>query len=194
MKKLIFASGNKNKIEELNAVFPDIGFEVVSMRSMGYQGDIVEDGDTLEANALIKARFIHNLYKQDCFSEDTGLEVSALDGAPGVHTARYAGELRDANQNMDLLLKNLGQGSDRSARFRTVIALILDGKEFLFEGKVEGAISSEKSGSGGFGYDPIFIPKGYSKTFATLNKEIKNSISHRKRAVVNLTRYLISIK
>ncbi len=187
--ELIFASQNENKIKEINQMLTS-EIHVVGMREKGIQEDIVEDGISLEENALIKARYIYEKLGGNVFSEDTGLEVDHLNGEPGVHTARYAGEERDATKNMNLLLSNLSGSENRSARFRTVMALIYDGKECLFEGKVEGKISLEMSGNKGFGYDPIFIPDGYEETFADLDQEVKNKVSHRKRALEKLINFL----
>lgn len=190
IKTLILASSNEHKISEINKIFPNIGYHVISMKEAGCNDDIIEDGDTLEANALIKARYLHKLLSKDVFSEDTGLEIEALDGAPGVITARYAGTHRSAIDNMQKVLTNLKNEINRNAQFRTVICLIMDGKEYLFEGKVRGEIAVEQSGDGGFGYDPIFIPEGFDQTFAVLDESIKNEISHRKRATAKLVDFL----
>ena len=163
------------------------------MADIGCEADIPETADTLEGNALIKARYIYDNYKLDCFADDTGLEVDALDGLPGVHTARYAyPDRHDPEANMVKLLDALRENNDRNARFRTVIALIEKGKEHLFEGVVEGVIARGKSGTEGFGYDPVFIPEGQQKTFAELGEDIKNSMSHRARAAQKLAGYLAS--
>ena len=161
-----------------------------SLRDIGCTDDIPETADTLEGNALMKARYIHERYGTDCFADDTGLEVETLDGAPGVYSARYAGEECDPKANMNKLLDNLTGKTDRNAQFRTVIALIIDGEEKLFEGNVKGIISNEKMGDAGFGYDPIFIPEGFSESFAQMSSEMKNSISHRYRATEKLCKYL----
>ncbi len=184
-KKLIFATQNPNKVHEIKLKLGE-GITIVSLIDLNYTQDIEEHGETLEENALIKARKIYKLYGQNCFSEDTGLEVFALNNAPGVHTARYAGEEKSAEANMDLLLKNLEHQADRSAQFRAVIALIINGKEYLFEGISQGKIAERKSGTHGFGYDPIFIPEGYSQTFAELDKFEKAALSHRSRAFEKL--------
>lgn len=189
-KQLIFATANIHKQEEVGKVIDHSKFEFVNLKDVGITEDIEETGDTLEANALIKARYVVQRTKSNVFSEDTGLEVDALGGDPGVITARYAGPQKDAHDNMDLLIKNLEGKDDRSAQFRAVIALIIDGQEVLFEGIVRGRIAKEKSGVEGFGYDPIFIPEGYDKTFAELPDEIKLGMSHRTRAVNKMVEFL----
>lgn len=189
MKELCFATNNAHKVTEVQA---KVGSEfcIKTLNKLGCTADIPETADTLEGNALQKARYLWDHYHCNCFADDTGLEVEALNGAPGVHTARYAGESKDNNANMAKLLAALEGQSNRKACFRTVIALIEDGKEILFEGKVEGIITTEKSGAEGFGYDPVFQPEGYDKTFAELPLSVKNSISHRGRAVEKLIAYL----
>lgn len=189
MKELCFATNNAHKVEEVQAKIAG-QVTIKTLKELGCNEDIPETADTLEGNALQKARYLWDHYHCNCFADDTGLEVEALGGAPGVHTARYAGEAKDNNANMAKLLNALEGQSNRKACFRTVIALIEDGKEYLFEGKVEGHITKQKSGSEGFGYDPIFCPDGYDKTFAELPLEVKNSISHRGRAVEKLIAYL----
>ena len=189
-KQLIFATANKHKQEEVGKVIDHSKFEFVNLKDVGITEDIEETGDTLEANALIKARYVVERTKSNVFSEDTGLEVDALGGDPGVITARYAGPQKDAHDNMNLLIKNLEGKEDRSAQFRAVIALIIDGQEVLFEGTVRGSIAKEKSGIEGFGYDPIFIPEGYDKTFAELPDEVKLGMSHRTRAVNKMVEFL----
>lgn len=166
-------------------------FQIESMRSLGINEDIPEDQQTLEGNALQKARFLYDRTGESCFADDTGLEVDALNGAPGVYSARYAGEAKNSLDNMALLLKNMSGIQNRKARFRTVIALILDGKEYLFEGVVKGTIAEEPRGTAGFGYDPLFVPDGYSTTFAEMDSEAKNAISHRGRAVEKLAAFLL---
>lgn len=188
MKSLIFATSNKHKLEELKAILPD--YQILGLVDAGIIEEIPETGDTLEENAIIKARYLFDKTGWPSFAEDTGLEVTALAGAPGVHTARYAGDQRDPEANMDLLLQNLKNSANRSARFRTVIAYISDQGTMLFEGQVRGHIALEKSGNGGFGYDPVFIPDGHKKTFAELSKGVKNNISHRALAVQSLMIYL----
>lgn len=166
-------------------------FQIESMRSLGINEDIPEDQQTLEGNALQKARFLYDRTGESCFADDTGLEVDALNGAPGVYSARYAGEAKNSLDNMALLLKNMSGIQNRKARFRTVIALILDGKEYLFEGVVKGTIAEEPRGTAGFGYDPLFVPDGYSTTFAEMDSEAKNAVSHRGRAVEKLAAFLL---
>ena len=192
MKKLVFATNNPHKLEEIRAILGS-KLEILSLADIGCDADIPETAETLEGNALIMAHYVYDNYKLDCFADDTGLEVDALHGLPGVHTARYAyPDRHDPEANMIKLLEALRENNDRNARFRTVIALIEKGKEHLFEGVVEGVIAREKSGTQGFGYDPVFIPEGNSKTFAELGEDIKNTISHRARAVQKLTEYLAS--
>lgn len=192
MKKLVFATNNPHKLEEIRAILGS-KLEILSLADIGCDADIPETAETLEGNALIKAHYVYDNYKLDCFADDTGLEVDALHGLPGVHTARYAyPDRHDPEANMVKLLEALRENNDRNARFRTVIALIEKGKELLFEGVVEGVIAREKSGTQGFGYDPVFIPEGNSKTFAELGEDIKNTISHRARAVQKLAEYLAS--
>lgn len=192
MKKLVFATNNPHKLEEIRAILGS-KLEILSLADIGCYADIPETAETLEGNALIKAHYVYDNYKLDCFADDTGLEVDALHGLPGVHTARYAyPDRHDPEANMIKLLEALRENNDRNARFRTVIALIEKGKEHLFEGVVEGVIAREKSGTQGFGYDPVFIPEGNSKTFAELGEDIKNTISHRARAVQKLAEYLAS--
>lgn len=188
---LIFATNNAHKLDEVRSILGS-RFTIKSLKDIGCDADIPETADTLEGNALMKARFLYEKYGVDCFADDTGLEVTALGGAPGVHTARYAGN-HDSEANMNKLLNELEKKSDRSAQFRTVIALIIEGKEFLFEGIVKGTIAKEKAGDGGFGYDPIFIPEGFTQTFSQMGNDSKNHISHRALAVEKLYNYLNSI-
>ena len=188
--KLYFATNNIHKLKEVQEVVGD-SFQIESMRSLGINEDIPEDQQTLEGNALQKARFLYDRIGESCFADDTGLEVDALNGAPGVYSARYAGEAKNSLDNMALLLKNMSGIQNRKARFRTVIALILDGKEYLFEGIVNGTITEEPRGTAGFGYDPLFVPDGYSTTFAEMDSEAKNAISHRGRAVEKLAAFLL---
>lgn len=188
--KLYFATNNIYKLKEVQEVVGD-SFQIESMRSLGINEDIPEDQQTLEGNALQKARFLYDRTGESCFADDTGLEVDALNGAPGVYSARYAGEAKNSFDNMALLLKNMSGKQNRKARFRTVIALILDGKEYLFEGIVNGTIAEEPRGTAGFGYDPLFVPDGYSTTFAEMDSEAKNAISHRGRAVEKLAAFLL---
>lgn len=188
---LVFATNNAHKLDEVRSILGS-RFTVKSLKEIGCEADIPETADTLEGNALMKARFLYERYGVDCFADDTGLEVTALGGAPGVHTARYAGN-HDSEANMKKLLNELEKKNDRSAQFRTVIALIIEGKEFLFEGIVKGTIAKEKAGDGGFGYDPIFIPDGFTQTFSQMGNDSKNHISHRALAVEKLFNYLNSI-
>ena len=187
--KIVFATNNEHKLREVRQIL-DGRYEVLSLNDIGCHADIPETADTLDGNALQKARFVHERYGIDVFADDTGLEVDALGGEPGVRTARYAGEAHDTNANVDLLLRNMEDKDDRRARFRTAIALIRDGVETLFEGKVEGEITRQREGDNGFGYDPVFRPEGYDKTFAELGVEVKNTISHRARAVSRLVEFL----
>jgi XTP/dITP diphosphohydrolase len=189
MRKLIFATNNAHKLGEVQALLGD-AFTLVTLRECGITEDIPETADTLEGNALQKARYVYEKTGLDCFADDTGLEVDALGGAPGVHSARYATDGHDFAANNRLLLKNLDGVTDRTARFRTVIALILDGVEYTFEGRVEGTIATAESGSEGFGYDPLFVPSGEIITFAQMSAEAKNAISHRGRAVAKLVNFL----
>ena len=163
---------------------------MLSLNDIGCHDDIPETADTLQGNALIKARYIHEKFGVDCFADDTGLEVEALDGAPGVYSARYAGKECDSEANMQKLLQNLTGKSNRNAQFRTVIALIIKGEEKLFNGIVKGTITEEKRGDSGFGYDPVFVPEGFSESFAQMSGDMKNSISHRYRATLELSNYL----
>lgn len=191
--QLIFATNNQHKIAEIRSVIGD-NFSIITLQEAGINIDIPEPHETLEANASEKSATIFRMTHQHCFSEDTGLEVTALNGAPGVKSARYAGEGRDFQQNIDLLLHNLNGITDRRARFRTVISLILDGSEILFEGICEGRIATDQKGLQGFGYDPVFIPDGATKSFAEMSMDEKNSYSHRKKAVTKLIQYLQSQK
>jgi XTP/dITP diphosphohydrolase len=189
MFHLIFATNNAHKVEEVRAVL-GTAFTLETMGEAGIGIDIPEPHDTLEANALEKARTIWNLTGKDCFSEDSGLEVTALNGEPGVRSARYAGEDRSPRANIDKLLERLHASGDRSARFRTVIALILNEKEYLFEGVCSGHILEEIRGEGGFGYDPVFVPDGAACTFAEMSLEGKSGFSHRKKAMDRLINFL----
>lgn len=187
--RLVFATNNRHKLDEVRAIVGD-RVEVLSLNDIGCHDDIPETAGTLQGNALIKARYIYERYGVDCFADDTGLEVDALGGEPGVYSARYAGEECDPEANMKKLLHNLTGKTCRSAQFRTVIALIVDGEEKLFNGIVKGSITEEKRGDSGFGYDPIFIPEGFSESFAQMSSGLKNSISHRYRATQLLSDYL----
>lgn len=191
-KKFVFATNNSHKLEEVTAILGE-KVELLSMKDIKCDTDIPETADTLEGNALLKARYIFDNYHLDCFADDTGLEVEALNGAPGVYSARYAeGEGHDAQANMLKLLHELDGKENRKAQFRTAISLILDGKEYLFEGVIKGEIIKEKRGDSGFGYDPVFMPEGYDRTFAELGNDIKNQISHRALAVQKLCEFLQS--
>nr|WP_315440554.1 non-canonical purine NTP diphosphatase [uncultured Prevotella sp.] len=190
--KIVFATNNKHKLEEIKDILGK-DFEIVSLAEIGCHEDIPETGLTLEENARQKSTYIVEHYNHDCFADDTGLEVDALNGEPGVYSARYAeGTDHDSEANMRKLLSKMSNVKDRTARFRTVISLIINGVEHQFEGRVEGRIATEKHGKEGFGYDPIFIPEGYDKSFAELGEEVKNQISHRARAVKKLAEYLSS--
>ena len=187
--ELVFASANENKVKEVEYKLGG-NLRLQSLRSIGCTEDIPETGQTLEENARMKARYVWDNYHVDCFADDTGLEVDALDGAPGVVSARYAGEQRNSSDNMDLLLANLAGKNHRSAQFRTVICLIQGGVEYLFEGVVRGEIMDQRKGSDGFGYDPVFCPEGMSRTFAEMTMDEKNTISHRGRAIAKLAQFL----
>jgi XTP/dITP diphosphohydrolase len=187
--KLLFASANRHKVDEINQLTPQ-GIEVVSLADIGFTEDIPETADTIEGNAIQKAEFMAARQELFCFADDTGLVIPSLNGEPGVYSARYAGPERDANANMDLVLENLKDADDRSARFITVIALWLNGQMHVFEGFVEGTILEEKRGTNGFGYDPVFQPLGHEKTFAEMTAEEKNSLSHRGRALEKMVAFL----
>ena len=187
--KLVFATNNKHKLQEVREILGD-RVEVLSLNEINCHDEIPETGTTLEENAIIKARWVSEKYGYNCFADDTGLEVEALGGAPGVYSARYSGEECDPQANMEKLLKNLATENNRKAQFRTVIALIINGEEKLFDGIVKGTISNKKMGEAGFGYDPIFIPQGYEISFAQMGSKEKNSISHRFRATEKLSNYI----
>lgn len=187
--QLVFASNNKNKIIELQSMLPD-SIKIISLEDIGCLEDIPETSETIEGNAILKANYVTQKYGFDCFADDTGLEVEFLRGAPGVYSARFAGEQRNTNDNMDLLLSKLDQQQNRNAQFKTVIALNIKGKQLLFTGIAVGKITTKKIGSQGFGYDPIFQPLGYSETFAELSLETKNKISHRGIATQQLITFL----
>ena len=188
-KKLVVATNNAHKLEEIAAILGD-EMELLSLKDIQCFDDIPETADTLEGNARQKAQYIYTNYGLNCFADDTGLEVEALNGAPGVYSARYAGDGHDSEANMQKLLHELQGKKNRKAQFRTAICLIQEGKEYLFEGIVKGEIIGEKRGGAGFGYDPIFVPEGYEQTFAELGNDIKNTISHRARAVEKLCSFL----
>ncbi len=187
--ELVFATNNKHKIKEIGDLL-DSNFKILGLADVNISGDIPEDADTLAENALFKAKFVHKRTGLNVFADDTGLEVDALGGAPGVYSARYAGEGRSFDDNINKLLEQMADAEDRTARFRTVIALILEEKEYLFEGTVEGVITSERRGDGGFGYDPVFLADGYNRTFAEIPLSEKNMISHRARAMRKLLAFL----
>lgn len=189
--KMVVATNNAHKLKEIAAILGQ-EIELLSLKDIQCFADIPETADTLEGNARQKAMFIYENYGMDCFADDTGLEVEALGGAPGVFSARYAGEGHDSEANMQKLLKELAGKENRKAQFRTVICLIRNGKEHLFEGIVKGEIIQEKRGGEGFGYDPIFVPEGYDLTFAELGDDVKNTISHRARAVEKLCQFLLN--
>ncbi|MFH2094861.1 MAG: non-canonical purine NTP diphosphatase [Bacteroidota bacterium] len=190
---LVFATHNRHKLQEIRSIL-DENFIIRGLDDIGCREDIPENKPSIEENALEKARYVYRKYHFDCFADDTGLEVSALDNEPGVYSARYAGEPSDPAKNISKLLGKLAGITYRKARFRTVIALIINGEEYLFEGIVNGEIIQEKKGSDGFGYDPVFIPDGYSQTFAEMTAEKKNSISHRGMAVKKLIDFLEKTK
>ena len=189
MNKLIFATNNEHKVEEMRAILKN-DFEIISLKDAGINIDIPEPHDSLEANAREKSFTIYKLTNKNCFSEDTGLEVNALNGAPGVKSARYAGSDRSFDANISYLLQNMKACTNRNARFRTIISLVLNGEETQFEGICEGVITGIRRGGNGFGYDAIFIPDGSEKTFAEMGLEEKNHFSHRKKAILKLIDYL----
>ena len=188
-KKLVFATNNAHKLEEIRAILGD-KMEILSLADINCHADIPETANTLEGNAHLKSEYVYDHYGLDCFADDTGLEVEALDGAPGVYSARYAGDGHDSQANMQKLLKEMEEKNNRKAQFRTVISLIEKGEEKLFEGIVRGKITQEKRGNSGFGYDTVFQPAGADVTFAERGSEVKNKISHRARAVKALCDYL----
>lgn len=189
MKKFVFATNNIHKLREVAAI---VGhqIELLSLNDIGCHDDIPETSDTLEGNALLKARYVYERYHTNCFADDTGLEVEALGGAPGVYSARYAGEGHNSEENIKKLLHELEGKDNRKARFRTVFAIIINGKEHLFEGIVRGEIIARKRGTSGFGYDPVFVPEGFTQTFAEMSDGQKNKISHRALAVGKLCKFL----
>ena len=191
MKTIVFATNNTHKLEELRAIVSG-EINIVSLQDIGCQEDIPETAETLAGNALLKAEYVHERFGYDCFADDTGLEVEALNGEPGVRSARYAGDVHDSNANIEKLLHALEGQQDRKARFRTVIALIINDQTEFFEGVITGRIIEERRGDTGFGYDPVFMPDGYNGTFAELGAEIKNTISHRALAARKLAERLIN--
>lgn len=188
-KKLVFATNNRHKLDEVSAILGD-KIEILSLKEIGCEVDIPETSDTLEGNALLKTQYIHRHYALDAFSDDTGLEIEALNNEPGVYSARYAGTGKDSLANMRKVLEKLQGVENRKAQFRTAISLIWEGKTYLFEGIIKGEIIEEKRGDSGFGYDPIFVPDGYTETFAELGNDVKNEISHRALAVKKLSDFL----
>lgn len=190
MKELVFATNNPHKLDEIREI-TNGKLRILGLNDINCHEEIEETGSTLEENALIKARFVKEKYGYNCFADDTGLEVDALEGAPGVYSARYAGEGCSFADNMNKLLAALQGIEHRTAQFRTVIALVLNGKEYLFDGVIKGTIIEDKRGNTGFGYDPIFMPDGYDKTFAELGNEVKNNISHRALAMKKLVDFLL---
>lgn len=187
--KIVFATNNQNKIKEIQSILPP-SIEIISLESIGCHEDIPETAATIKGNAILKANYVTQKYGYDCFADDTGLEVDALNGEPGVFSARYAGEQKSAEDNMDKLLLNLNNEANRNAHFKTVIALNLKGEQYLFTGIASGTITLEKNGNQGFGYDPIFRPEGFQETFAQLSLETKNAISHRGKATQELIAFL----
>jgi len=192
LKKIVFATNNAHKLKEVRYYLKDL-YEVVSLSDIGFDKDIPEPYDTLKENALTKSQTIFDKYQIDCFSDDTGLEVEALNGAPGVFSARYAGEGCSFKDNVDKMLAEMLGQTNRKARFRTMVSLILNGEKHFFEGIVNGHITEAETGTDGFGYDPIFVPEGFTTSFAEMNLEDKNEISHRGRAMAKLVEFLKSI-
>lgn len=192
MKTLVFATNNRHKLDEVRKITSGL-VNIISLKDIDCHDDIPETSDTLEGNALQKALYLKEHYGLDCFADDTGLEVEALNNAPGVYSARYAGPGHDSEANMNKLLQEMDGIENRKARFRTVIALLLNNKQYLFEGIVEGQITTEKRGTSGFGYDPIFIPNSHIETFAEMGNDIKNTISHRAEAVKKLSAFLSTL-
>ncbi|HWY98470.1 MAG TPA: non-canonical purine NTP diphosphatase [Bacteroidia bacterium] len=187
--KLVFATHNNHKVAEIKPLFPS-NINIITLNEIGILDEIPETGETLKDNAIIKARVIHDEIRQNCFADDTGLEVDALNGEPGVYSARYAGEGKSASDNIEKLLFKLKGATSRTAKFKTVITAIIDDKEYIFEGVVEGEIAEMKIGDKGFGYDPVFVPKGYEKSFAQMTLEEKNNLSHRSIAVKKFAEFL----
>lgn len=190
--ELCFATNNKHKLEEVSQLLGD-SFHIVSLADIGCKEELPEEQETLEGNSLQKAKYVFDKFGINCFADDTGLEVEALDGAPGVYSARYAGEQRNSDDNNELLLENLKNQANRKARFRTVVTLILDHQTFQFEGVANGEILKSRRGSAGFGYDPLFLPEGHTKSMAELTAKEKNAISHRGNAIRKLVAYLIQL-
>ena len=190
MKQICFVTGNKNKLQEIQQLL--FSFKIISLDDLNFFDDIPETENTIEGNAFLKANFINNKFNIDCFSDDTGLFIDSLDGLPGVKSARFAGENSNSEENISLVLKSLENKKSRTATFKTVICLIINNRKHFFEGSVPGTITEQKSGESGFGYDPIFIPFGYNKTFSEMTIEEKNLISHRSKAVQKLIKFLNS--
>lgn len=190
MEELVIATNNQHKVEEIRRALGN-KIKLISLKDLGCREEIPEDGTTLKENAYQKAKYVWDKYKKNCFADDTGLMVEALNGAPGVYSARYAGEHCSFDDNIDLLLENMEGKTNRNAYFATVICLIQDGEPVYFEGKCEGCILTERYGRGGFGYDPIFMPKGYGESFAEISMEEKNKISHRGKATEKLIKHLL---
>lgn len=190
---LVFVTNNQHKIKEIKSLI-DKSFNILSLEDIGFEGDVPETNPTIEGNASQKSFYIYNKYKINCFADDTGLEIKSLNGRPGVYSARYAGDECDSKKNMKRVMEELLGKDDRSARFRTIISLIINGEEKTFEGIVNGQILSRKKGKDGFGYDPIFLPDGYDLSFAEMSLDEKNKISHRARATKRLVEYLNSFK
>lgn len=188
-REIIFATNNRHKVLEVSAMLGE-GYALSTLREQGIEEEVPEDQPTIEGNALQKARYVYGRTGKDCFADDTGLEVEALGGEPGVRSARYASDGHDFEANMKLLLYNMRGKENRKARFRTVVALIKDGREYTFEGVVEGHITEKPAGDGGFGYDPVFVPEGFTESFAEMSPAMKNSVSHRGRAISKLVSFL----
>ena len=191
MNRLIFATNNSHKLQEVSSMISGL-FDITGLSQTDFSGDIPETAETLQGNALMKAKYIYNILRENCFADDTGLEVEALGGEPGVYSARYAGTPCNSQKNIDKLLKKLKNIDNRTASFRTVIALIFEGQTHFFDGTVKGTITTEQHGDKGFGYDSVFVPEGYDRTFAQMTDDEKNSISHRSRAVAKLVDFLKS--
>jgi len=189
MKELVFATNNQHKLKEIREIIGS-QYKIISLDEIGCYEDIIEDAETIEGNASLKSWYVYNKFKMDCFADDTGLEIEALDGKPGVKSARYAGDDCNPENNIKKILAELAAHTNRKARFKTVISLIRQGTETFFEGTVDGVILKGKRGDGGFGYDPVFLPDGYEKSFAELAAEEKNKISHRGRAMQKLISFL----
>lgn len=191
MKKIVFATGNPHKLEEIQLILSD--YTLIGLDEIGCDEEIPETSPTIQGNALQKARYVvENYAVQNCFAEDTGLEIDALNGEPGVYSARYAGATKDATANMEKVLTQLEHQTNRAAQFRTVVALILEGEEHTFEGIIRGTIQTQKTGTGGFGYDPVFVPEGETRSFAEMSIAEKNKISHRAKAILQLKEFLSS--